>query len=75
MHRYRSHSCLVLCCRLQTPEASKSTAADFRQQGLPAGCALEAGFTAGQLLRSGYSTTELVQSGAALDKLRAAGVR
>lgn len=67
--------CVSCVCRLQTPEASKSSAADYRQQGLPADCALQAGFTAGQLLRSGYSTAELVQSAATLDKLRAAGVR
>jgi hypothetical protein len=60
---------------VQSPEASKSSAATFRQQGLPACSMLEAGFTARQLLRGGYSTAELVQSGVPLAKLRAAGIR
>jgi len=61
--------------RTQTPEASKSSAAAFRQQGLPASCTLQAGYTVGQLRCAGYSTAELVQSGAPLSKLRAAGIR
>lgn len=69
----KSLTCVVLV--VQTPEASKGAAADFRQQGLAADSALEAGFTAGQLLRAGYSTAELVHSRAPLDKLRAAGIR
>ena len=59
----------------QVPEASKCSAAAYRQQGLPARSGLDAGFTAGQLLRAGYSTAELVQSGVGLEKLRAAGIR
>lgn len=60
---------------LQEPEASRSSAAAYRQQGLPARSGLDAGFTAGQLLRAGYSAAEVVQTGVALDKLRAAGIR
>jgi hypothetical protein len=60
---------------LQDPEASRSSAAAYRQQGLPARDGLDAGFTAGQLLRAGYSAAEVVQSGVALDKVRAAGIR
>lgn len=86
MHQHVSASCCpvktasqpawrLLCVDVQSPEASKSSAATFRQQGLPACSTLEAGFTAGQLLRGGYSPAELVQSGAPLAKLRAAGIR
>lgn len=60
---------------LQELEASRSSAAAYRQQGLPARSGLDAGFTAGQLLRAGYSAAEVVQTGVALDKLRAAGIR
>lgn len=73
----RKLTCLTaaVCDGMQSPEASKSSAATFRQQGLPACSTLEAGFTAGQLLRGGFSPAELVQSGAPLAKLRAAGIR
>ncbi|WIA38240.1 hypothetical protein OEZ86_001583 [Tetradesmus obliquus] len=59
----------------QVPDSSRSSAEAFWQRGLPADCALDAGFRVGQLLRAGYSTAELVQSSTPeLRPLRAAGI-
>lgn len=63
------------CPVLQVPDASKNSAAAFRQMGLPADSALQSGIRVGQLLRAGYSTAELVHSSRTeLAHLRAAGV-
>eukprot|EP00878_Enallax_costatus_P008692 GHUV01009086.1.p1 GENE.GHUV01009086.1~~GHUV01009086.1.p1 ORF type:complete len:500 (+),score=187.40 GHUV01009086.1:197-1696(+) len=59
----------------QVPNAATTSAAAFREAGLPADTALESGFRVGQLLRAGYSTAELVRSSSPeLGHLRAAGV-